>query len=290
VHSRRTRAAAPQWRRRESNPLLLGANEALCHQSFIPGLRGRRWGNLPVPPDPSTGPADAGQAALRPESNHHSTRRRGYSPLSSPMLSVRTKEVTDRTRTGTARLTTSDARRLHHGHHEHEAGTTGLEPATSRLTSERSARLSYAPGGEAACRRSGPVEGARGNREVSPAPRRATSGSAGGIRTHDLELMRLARTAAPLPRVASWPRRLPPGGAPLRRRSPRWRHRAIRGRAACTVPSGPAPPARRQATTIWLAGVEPATSGARSRWGGQLPYSQKTNEYPRRESNPQLPG
>jgi hypothetical protein len=34
--------------------------------------------------------------------------------------------------------------RLHHGHHE--AGTTGLEPAASRLTSERSARLSYAPG------------------------------------------------------------------------------------------------------------------------------------------------
>src|SRR5918999_2438263 len=53
-----------------------------------------------------------------------------------------------------------------------EAGTTGLEPATSRLTSERSARLSYAP----------------------------ERGSAGGIRTHDLELMRLASTAAPLPR------------------------------------------------------------------------------------------
>ena len=34
---------------------------------------------------------------------------------------------------------------LHHGHHE--AGTTGLEPAASRLTSERSARLSYAPEG-----------------------------------------------------------------------------------------------------------------------------------------------
>lgn len=64
VHSRRTRAAAPQWRRRESNPLLLGASEALCHQSFIP-----RCGRV--------------------ESNHHSARRRGYSPLSSPMLSVR---------------------------------------------------------------------------------------------------------------------------------------------------------------------------------------------------------
>ena len=35
---------------------------------------------------------------------------------------------------------------LHHGHHE--AGTTGLEPAASRLTSECSARLSYAPKGK----------------------------------------------------------------------------------------------------------------------------------------------
>ena len=60
--------------------------------------------------------------------------------------------------------------RLHHGHHE--AGTTGLEPAASRLTSECSARLSYAP-----------------------------ESGAGGIRTHGLELMRLARTAAPLPRT-----------------------------------------------------------------------------------------
>jgi hypothetical protein len=47
------------------------------------------------------------------------------------------------------------------------------------------------------------------------------------------------------------------------------------------------PPSTAQ---VWLAGVEPAISGARSRWGGQLPYSQKTNEYPRRDSNPQLPG
>src|SRR5262245_27583938 len=51
--------------------------------------------------------------------------------------------VTDRARTGAARLTTSNACRLHHGHHE--TGTTGLEPAASRLTSERSPLLSYAP-------------------------------------------------------------------------------------------------------------------------------------------------
>ena len=34
---------------------------------------------------------------------------------------------------------------LHHSHHESGTGTTGLEPATSRLTSECSSRLSYAP-------------------------------------------------------------------------------------------------------------------------------------------------
>ena len=45
-----------------------------------------------------------------------------------------------------------------------KAGTTGLEPAASRLTSEHSARLSYAPYEE--------------------------GDSAGGIRTHGLELMR----------------------------------------------------------------------------------------------------
>jgi hypothetical protein len=78
--------------------------------------------------------------------------------------------VAERIRTDTARLTTSGASRYTTAT-MNEAGTTGLEPATSRLTSECSPQLSYAP-----------------------------RGSAGGIRTHDLELMRLARTAAPLPR------------------------------------------------------------------------------------------
>jgi hypothetical protein len=55
--------------------------------------------------------------------------------------------------------------------------------------------------------------------------------SAGGIRTHGLELMRLARTAAPLPRK------------------------------------------------VWLAGVEPALSGSRSRRGGQSPL-QPAGEVP----------
>src|SRR6266545_2943341 len=186
------------------------------------------------------------------ESNHHSARQRLYRPLSSPMLSVRVR-VTDRDRTGASRPTTSDAavtpRSPRSG--DDRARTGALSPDKRALY-----RLSYAPGS-----------------------------SAGGIRTHGLELMRLTRTAAPPPRFASWPRRLPPGGARLRRHSPRWLHRAFRGRATCTVPSGPAPPASRQNTKqVWPAGVEPAISGARSRWGGQLPYDQ-TIEIRRQGSN-----
>jgi hypothetical protein len=51
--------------------------------------------------------------------------------------------VAGRARTGADGDHNPGCFRLHHGHHE--AGTTGLEPAASRLTSERSARLSYAP-------------------------------------------------------------------------------------------------------------------------------------------------
>jgi hypothetical protein len=128
--------------------------------------------------------APVGARCGRVESNHHSLRRRGYSPLSSPLLSVRTKDgveenvrqrpprggrlrelrVADPRGSGSAtagqfRGSRSDSNRhrgahnpgcspLHHGHHE--AGTAGLEPAASRLTSERSAQLSYAPKSSAA--------------------------------------------------------------------------------------------------------------------------------------------
>ena len=98
-----------------------------------------------------------------------------------------------------------------------EAGATGLEPATSRLTSERSARLSYAP----------------------------ERGSAGGIRTHDLELMRLARTAAPLPRSLAGRSRT----CDLRRPKP------VGWPAPLQPEDKPVPPA----------GFEPAASGLRAR-------------------------
>jgi hypothetical protein len=135
-----------------------------------------------------------------------------------------------------------------------QAGTTGLEPAASRLTSECSARLSYAPERRGGRRDRLP---ATGDRDVAvwsapepavahrrscqrvsapPPPRRLAPeacrsqlhvraralhqplfchslgppvggpilDSAGGIRTHGLELMRLARTASPLPRKSGW--------------------------------------------------------------------------------------
>src|SRR6185437_12769184 len=77
----------------------------------------------------------------------------------------------DRIRTGTARITASDAAVTPQPPWV-RAGTTGLEPAAYRLTSER-----------------------------SPSELRPQS-CAGGIRTHGLELMRLARTTAPPPRCA----------------------------------------------------------------------------------------
>ena len=57
------------------------------------------------------------------------------------MLSIRLKGAAGRTRTGAAGITTPNARRYTTA----TAGTAGLEPAASRLTSERSGRLSYAP-------------------------------------------------------------------------------------------------------------------------------------------------
>jgi hypothetical protein len=68
VHSRRTRAAAPQWRRRESNP-----RPARCKRE-VPSRAHPR------------------EKCGRVESNHHSLRRRGYSALGSPVPGIRTKK------------------------------------------------------------------------------------------------------------------------------------------------------------------------------------------------------
>src|SRR4030088_3595757 len=54
--------------------------------------------------------------------------------LTSCSASAQRKRVAGRARTGACRAHNPGCFRLHHGHHE--AGTTGLEPAASRLTSE----------------------------------------------------------------------------------------------------------------------------------------------------------
>jgi hypothetical protein len=87
------------------------------------------------------------------------------------LWSLNGQGVAGRIRTGTCGLHRPGCSPLHHGHHE--VRTTGVEPAPSRWTAERSAV------------------------ELRPRSR------AGGIRTHGLELMRLARTAAPLPRKSA---------------------------------------------------------------------------------------
>ena len=89
-----TTEAEVQWRRRDSNPLLLGASEVLFPVELHPRNEVRTV-----------------------ESNHHSARRRGYNPLSSPVLSGRVKGVAGRARTGADGAHNPGCFRLHHGHH-----------------------------------------------------------------------------------------------------------------------------------------------------------------------------
>ena len=138
-----------KWRRRESNPLLLVASEALCLQSFIPEQR-----------------------CGRVDSNHHSRRRRGYSPLSSPVLSVR---ETEGGRPGSNRY-----------REDHDLECCLYTTATTS-GDDRSRTGDLSPDKRVLW-------------PLSYAPMSCSKHGAGGIRTHGLELMRLARTATPLSR------------------------------------------------------------------------------------------
>jgi hypothetical protein len=144
----------------------------------------------------------------RMESNHHSARHPVYSRESSPMLSVREIGAADRTRTDTC------------GAHNpgccvtprppRNTGTTGLEPASSRLTSERSARLSYAP-----------KEGGRRDRLPATGGRDVT---VLGLRS---QLLLIGTPASACPRrhlLTGWPWRLSEASCTL-------------GPALCTSPS-----------------------------------------------------
>ena len=120
---------------------------------------------------------------------------------------------------------------LHHGHHDGDDRTrTGDLPLDKRVLWP----LSYAP-----------------------------ESGAGGIRTHGLELMRLARTAAPLPRyegLAGWSRT-----SGLRRPKPAgW-------------------PSPLQPVAVPPAGLEPAASGLRAR--RHLPLRPRGHELRRQGSN-----
>jgi hypothetical protein len=89
-----TTEALPGWRRWESNSLLPRCKRGALPQASPGRTSAMRTGGV-EPPQPLC----------------MNCRRQGYSLLSSPMLSVRVRRATDRTRTGTARLTTSGAGR-----------------------------------------------------------------------------------------------------------------------------------------------------------------------------------
>jgi hypothetical protein len=140
-----------EWRRSDSNRHLPRCKRDARPLSYIPS-RSMRTGGVEPPQHEATGlqPAELAGAQRPREGGWPAGVEPAPTGVTSPGASV---------------YTTATMKGL-----PGEAGTTGLEPAASRLTSERSTRLSYAPD------------------------------SAGGIRTHGLELMRLARTASPLPR------------------------------------------------------------------------------------------
>jgi hypothetical protein len=77
-----------EWRRQESNPHSLGASEVLSAVELRPQVTTK---------------------CERVESNHHSARQRRYRPRSSPDAQRSHERAVDRTRTGTAGITTPDA-------------------------------------------------------------------------------------------------------------------------------------------------------------------------------------
>ena len=196
----------------------------------------------------------------RMESNHHSARRRVYSAGSSPDAqrpqregrptgSNRYREDHD---LGCCRYTTVTM---------NEAGTTGLEPATSRLTSERSAQLSYAPGLHISL--SLAMVGSR------PTARQAHSAGSAGRGEPKVPNFRIRAKRGDKDHG---------GEAAIRfsiAASPEWRgwDSNPRSRAHEAREDSLSSTARRRA--IWPAGIEPAVSDARSRRGGLLPHSQK---------------
>jgi hypothetical protein len=90
------RAVVLVWRRRESNPLLLGASEALCHQSFIPEVR---TGGVEPPQREAAGlqPAELADAQ-RPLGGVTGRARTGAAGITTPDASVYTTATKERGR------------------------------------------------------------------------------------------------------------------------------------------------------------------------------------------------
>jgi hypothetical protein len=224
------------------------------------------------------------------ESNHHSRRRRLYRPLSSPHARRSRGEGRP---TGFEPAPQGSRPRmlpLHHGHHVRGSGertvvsrgravrprnerpfarpssarTTGFEPAASRWTAGRSSPLSYV---RVRC--------------------------AGGIRTHGLELMRLARTASPLPRsLPGWIRtsalRFPkPAGCPASLQADRHTPGGTRTRNFPVESRASSPFDHRgslKRETVGGAGIEPALARYQRAVPPRTPTSDQ--ELRRQDSNP----
>ena len=216
-----------RWRCRESNPILLGASEALSRLSFIPKVM-RRGGV--EPPQRAALALQAGELADaqhpperggRPDSN----RRRGdHDPECSP---------------------------LHHGHSgDGRARTGGLSPD---------------------------------KRALWPSELRPRNSRAGGIRTHGLELMRLARTTAPLPRKV-WLAGLEPAIPGFQGR---WGGQLPHSQKISDEPS-PGSAATLVGGRVYFLAF--SLAGPVSTPYREVDQHVVDREHPRRGSNPQLPG
>ena len=169
----------PEWRRRESNPLLLGASEVLCHQN-VPWLgRGYRfcssvsWRGARRPAEPGF----AGRARVAGQVSE--VRTGGFEPPQPEASGLQPGELT------LAQRPPGRGSRPGSNRHcgDHDPGCCLYTTATMHYGNDRIRTGTFSPDKRALC-----------SVELRP------QGCAAGIRTQDLELMRLARTAPPLPR------------------------------------------------------------------------------------------
>jgi hypothetical protein len=218
----RIERASPEWQsgalpselrlrrslRQESNPHL-GRTKGACLPLTLRRLEVETAGVEPAPPRCKRG-------ALPQELHPQVMRTDGVEPPQREATRLQRAELTSaqRPREQGGRPGSNRYREvhdlgcspLHHGHHER---LRGIAAQPLRNGDDRTRTGGLSPDKRALC-----------SSELRPRSR------AGGIRSHDLELMRLARTAAPLPRIRVWPAGVEPaisgsrnrrgGHAPLR--------------------------------------------------------------------------